>query len=330
MKWIAGPSQARRTGIAAHKLSRMALTRGAFSQIAVGVLCISACRDTRTMQSPDSTKPSNSSPAVTAMISGTGWDSTAGPVMIIPASKGLSNAAIVLPGFTDSSLASTAHFELGALDKVKLDLFSSEGLVGSATLHVVSQAADPSGCLNWPTGHLTDSLPTRWNIALEKGRAMGIPLNSMEQMQGADSARLVNDVITAATHLREGGDTVFHGIPFSVRKGYRLAIPGLSIIVAEVVRKINEEANPREEHLLLISERRVGDSDYRVVFHARSAGAEESLEASDILAAFKLVASGRPSIVVSFDYEDGRKIGLVERIPENSWRIVWKSAYSGC
>jgi hypothetical protein len=308
----------------------MALTRGAFSQIAIGVLWIAACRDARTAQSPDSTRAFNPSLAVTGLISGTGWDSTAGPVMIIPASKDSSNAAIVLPGLTDSSLASTAHFELGILDNTKLDLFSSQGLVGSATLHVVSQPADPSGCLNWPTGQLMTSVPIRWNIALEKGRATGLPLRSMERMQGEDSARFVSDVISAATHLREGGDTVFHGIPFSVRKGYRLAVPGLSIIVSEVVRKINEEANPREEHLLLISERRAADSDYRVTFHARSAGVEESLEASDILAAFRLVESGRPSIVVTYDYEDGRKIGLLERIPGNSWRIIWKSAYTGC
>jgi hypothetical protein len=250
--------------------------------------------------------------------------------MIIPASKDSSSAAIVLPGLTDSSLASTVHFELGSLNNTKLDLFSSEGLVGSATLHVVSQSGDSSGCLNWPIGQIRDPVPIRWNIALEKGKATGIPLSSIERMHAEDSARFVNDVITAVTHLREDGDTMFQGIPFSVRKAYRLEIPGRSVIVAEVVRKINEEANPREEHLLLISERRLGDSDYRVAFHARSAGAEESLETSDILAAFNLVESSRPSVVVTFDYEDGQKIGLIERVAGNSWRIVWKSAYTGC
>ena len=308
----------------------MALTRGAFSQIAAGVLCITACRDARTVQSTDSTKAFNPSLDVTGLISGTGWDSTAGPIMVVPTSKDSTNAAIVLPGLTDSSLASMAHFELGALDNTKLDLFSPQGRVGSAILHVVSQPADLSGCPNWPAGRLEASVPSRWTIALEKGRATGIPISSMERMQGEDSARLVNDVINAAAHLREGGDTVFHGIPFSVRKGYRLAFPGLSVIVAEIVRKINEEANPREEHLLLVSERQVGDSDYRVAFHARSAGVEESVEASDILAAFRLVGSGRPSVAVTFDYEDGRKIGLLERIPANGWRIIWKSAYTGC
>ena len=308
----------------------MALTRGAFWQIAVGIFCLAGCREARTTRGPNSAKTLNPPPTVTGLISGTGWDSTAGSVMIIPASKDSSSAAIVLPGLTDSSLASTVHFELGTLNNTKLDLFSSEGLVGSAILHVVSQSGDLSGCLNWPIGQLKNSMLIKWKVALEKGKATGIPLSSMERMHGEDSVRFVNDVITAVAHLRERGDTVFHGIPFSVRKAYRLEIPGRSVIVGEVVRKINEEANPREEHLLLISERQLGDSDYRVAFHERSAGAEESLVTSDILAAFNLVEISRPSIVVTFDYEDGQKIGLLERVAENSWRIVWRSAYTGC
>ena len=308
----------------------MALTRGVFSQIAAGIFCLAGCREARTVRSPDSAKTLKPSPTVTGLISGTGWDSTAGSVMIVPASKDSNNAAIVLPGLTDSSLASAVYFELGALNNTKLDLFSSEGLVGSATLRVVSQSGDPRGCLNWPIGQLKDSIPTRWKVALEKGKATGIPLSSMERMHGEDSARFVRDAITAVTRLREGGDAVFRGIPFSVRKAYRLAIPGHSVIVGEVVRKINEEANPREEHLLFISERQLGDSNYRVAFHARSAGAEESLETSDILAALNLVESNRPSIVVTFDYEEGQKIGLLERVVGLGWRIVWKSAYTGC
>lgn len=306
------------------------MSRGAFSHIVVSVLCITACRDTQRTQSPDSTRAFNTFPAVTGLISGTSWDSTVGPFIAIPVSKDSTDAAIVLPGLTDSSLASTAHFELGALENTKLDLFSSRGLVGSAILHVVSQSADPGGCLSWPMGQLSNSVPVGWKIGLEKGKATGIPLNPVEGMQGEDSARLVNDVLNTAIHLTESGDTAFRGIPFSVRKGYRLVIPALAVIVAEIVRKINEEANPREEHVLLLAERQVGDSGYHVVFHMRWAGAEETLQTSDLLAAFRLAESGRPAVIVAFDYEDGGKIGLLERIPGNGWKMVWKSAYTGC
>lgn len=307
----------------------MTLHRGAFSQIAAGVFFIVACRDMQTKQNPDSTKAVSQSPAVTGLISGTGWDSIAGPFMVIPASKDSADVALILPGLTDSSLASTARFELGALENTHLDLFNSRGLVGNSILHVVSQPMDPSGCLNWPRGQLVNSVPGGWRIGLEKGRATGIRLISMDGMQGDDSARLVGDVLNSVAHLADGS-TPFHGIPFYVRKAYRLEIPALSVIVAEIVRKINEEANPREEHLLLLAERQAGDRDYQMVFHSRSAGAEESLETSDALAAFKLVKSGQPALIVAFEYEDGGKIGLLERISGNEWRLVWKSAYTGC
>lgn len=280
-------------------------------------------------QNPDSAKTMSQSPAVTGLISGTDWDSIVGPFMVIPASNDSTDAALILPGLTDSSLALTARFELGALENTYLDLFNSRGLVGNSTLHVVSQSVDPSGCLNWPRGQLVNSVPGGWKIGLEKGRATGIRLISMDGMQGDDSAGLVGDVLNSATRLGDES-TPFHGIPFYVRKAYRLEIPALSVIVAEIVRKINEEANPREEHLLLLAERQAGNGDYQIVFHSRSAGAEESLETSDALAAFKLVKSGQPALIIAFEYEDGGKIGLLERISGHGWKLVWKSAYTGC
>jgi hypothetical protein len=172
--------------------------------------------------------------------------------------------------------------------------------------------------------------PPGWTIALEKNRATGIALDSIEGFTGTDSARLVSDFLTAAAKITDGTDPVFRGIPFFVRKGYRLNQPAFSVLIGEVVRRINEEANPREEHLLLIAERNSGNPDYEVAFHARSAGKEESLETSEVLAAIRLVASNRYAVILTFEYEDGGKIGLLERFAEKNWRLVWKSAYTGC
>lgn len=307
----------------------MTLSRGALSWIAAGFLCVTACRDTETKKSADSNRTPSHYPTVTGLASRSGWDSTAGPFMVIPASKDSTDAALVLPGLTDSSLASTAHFELGELKNTPLDLFNLQGLVGSSILNVVSQSVDLAGCPNWPRGRLEASVPGGWKVGLEKGRAAGMRLRSMEGMQGGDSTRLISEVVNLATHLTDGG-TAFSGIPFFVRKAYRLETPALSVIVAEIVRKINEEANPREEHLLLLAERLTGERDFRMAFHARSAGTEESLETSDVLAGFTLIKSGRPAVAVTFDYEDGGKIGLLERVSQDEWKLVWKSAYSGC
>jgi hypothetical protein len=61
-----------------------------------------------------------------------------------------------------------------------------------------------------------------------------------------------------------------------------------------------------------------------------SAGAEESLQTTDLIAAIRILTTGRLAIVVSFDYEDGGKIGLLEKISEDKWQLIWKSAYTGC
>ena len=79
-----------------------------------------------------------------------------------------------------------------------------------------------------------------------------------------------------------------------------------------------------------MAERSGNDTTYRVGFHTRSAGPEESLETSEILAALRLKQSGRTAMVITFDYEDGGKIGLLERLAAYSWQVVWKSAYTDC
>lgn len=236
----------------------------------------------------------------------------------------------MLPGLTDSTLAATMQFELRGLVNISVDLFNVNGLVGTSVLQVASQSNDPTGCVRWPTGTLNGSVPPGWKVALEKGRAAGIPLDSMEGLTGEDSAQFIADVLKAARSLTGGPDPVFRGIPFFVRKGYRLKTPGSSVVIGDVVRRINEEANPREEHLFLLAERSGNDTTYRVGFHTRSAGPEEALETSEMLSALRLKRSARIAMMITFDYEDGGKIGLLERVAPNNWQVVWKSAYTDC
>jgi len=249
--------------------------------------------------------------------------------MVIPGADSI-DAAVVLPGLTDSLLSSTKHFELSGLENAPLDLFGLQGFVGSSTLHISSQPAEAIGCLAWPEGRLTSLVPAQWRVGLEAGKARGIKVVPIDATKGKDSTTLITDVLDVASQLPQSGDAAFKGIPFSVRNAYWLAIPETSVIVAEVVRKINEEANPREEHVLVVAERRLAVSAYQLVFHMISAGAEESLQITDLLAAIKLINSGRLAIVLSFDYEDGGKIGLLEKISESTWQLIWKSAYTGC
>ena len=320
---------ARRQRIKAHKLSFVNSNRAVLYRAVLGIAMVVACRSEKPRINPDSESVKSGRQTVTGLTSGTGWDSVAGSFVVIPGSDSI-DAGIVLPGLTDSLLASTKQFELDGLQNTALDLFTLRGFVGSSILHVSSQPADAAGCLTWPEGRLDGVIPVQWKIGLEAGKASGIKVIPIDATQGKDSTTLIADVLDAASHLPQGGDAVFKGIPFSVRSAYRLAIPEPSVIVAEVVRKINEEANPREEHVLIVAERRSTIGAYQLAFHMTSAGAEESLQTTDLLAAIKVVKTGRLALVVSFDYEDGGKIGLLEKVSEGMWRLVWKSAYTGC
>jgi hypothetical protein len=323
-------SPARRTSTVAHKLSLMTFNRFSSYCTAVALMLMGACRDTPSARNADSTASKAIAPPLTGTASETGWDSTAGQILIVAASKAPADAVIVLPGLTDSTLVATPRFELRNLVNVPVDLFNSTGLVGTSVLQVTSQSSDPSGCVRWPTGMLSGSVSPGWKVALEKGKATGIPLDSMEGLSGPDSAQFVADVLKVARSLTDGSDPVFRGIPFFVRKGYRLMTLGSSVVIGDAVRKINEEANPREEHLFLLAERSGNDTTYHIGFHTRSAGPEESLETSEILSALRLKRSGRTAIVITFDYEDGGKVGLLERLGANNWQVVWKSAYTDC
>ncbi len=290
---------------------------------------VTACRAEKPRVNSDSASTVNGRQTVTGLTSATGWDSVAGAFIVIRGSDSTA-AAVVLPGLTDSLLSSTKHFDLGGLENSALDLFSLQGFVGSSSLRISSQSAEAVGCLAWPEGQLIGVAPAQWRVGLEAGKARGIKVVPIDATQGKVSATLIADVLAVALQLPQGGDAAFKGIPFSVRNAYRLAIPETSVIVAEVVRKINEEANPREEHVLVVAERRSTVSAYQLAFHMISAGAEESVQTTDLLAAIKVVKTGRLAIVVSFDYEDGGKIGVLEEISESAWQLIWKSAYTGC
>jgi hypothetical protein len=299
--------------------------------VCVAACTVSACREKPSGSSADSAaKRSAATPAITGSLTVTGWDSTAGPVMLVAMSRASPEVAIVLPGLTDSTLALTSRFELAALENTSVELFSSRGLDGSSVLRTSSQPGNSTGCVSWPIGRLTHVPPMGWRIGFEKGKVVGLPLDSLEGMGSADSSRFAMSILRAVGSLGTGGDAAFRGIPYFIRKGYRLTLPSSSVLIAEVVRRINEEANPREEHLLLLAERSGNEMDYRVAFSERSAGAEEVIETSEILAAVRFTGSNRVALAITFDYEDGGKVALLERVTAGNWRIVWKSAYTDC
>ena len=308
----------------------MTFHRVSASLVSVCIILTACNRDEKLAGADSAAVPAP--PAVQPASTGasTGWNAEeAGPVMLLTGQENTPNAAVVLPWLTDSTLASARAFVLDSLSNMPVDLFNRTGSTGSSALVVSSQTPSTEGCLAWPAGMLSPP-PREWRFGLRKGVATALPLDSLEGMTASDSSQVTVEIARMASVVAEGSDPAFRGLPFGVRRAYRFSLGNSSILIGDVVRKINEEANPREERLLLIAERATGsDGKYVVAFESRVADSEEDVRTSEVLGAVRFVR-GNPAIVVRFEYDEGGNSALIERTGEKQWRITWRSAYTGC
>lgn len=316
-------------GPVGYKLSRMIFHRAC---LAIPLLAFSsACRGEGKPARSDSaaTPPPSAVPSQPSAMN-PGWDeSEAGPVILLAVDEAAAKASVVFPLMTDSGV-STSAFQLEPLSGLSVDLFDRSGVVASGSLIGMPEIISTGNCPSWPIATL-GNVTRQWRIGFRKGTAKALPLDSLEGLASADSLLTTTELARLASALSATGDPVFQGLPFAVRKAYRTNLGATTVLVGDVVRRINEEANPREEHLLLIAERPSnGESAYVTAFHSRAAGSEEVVQTNDVLGAVEFVSSHRPAMLVSFDYEDGGRVVLIERVGNGSWKITWRSAYTGC
>jgi hypothetical protein len=262
-------------------------------------------------------------------VSKTNWDIDAGPVMLVSAGNGTDSAAVVLPEVSDSTIASIQG--TGApVSGLVFDLFGRSGkLEGSKTVSAF-QADSTHECYAWPLARV-NAARTGWRVGFTSGHVQAIKLDSIEAMSSTDSASLAASLARTAATLRIASDPTFRGLPFRVRSAYTFRLDSAEVVVADVVRSVNEEANPRLEHLLIIGEKPAGTiGKYSAAYYSRTAGPEETTQASDILAAVRIGPSKRPAVVVNIENDDGRRLGLIERAAGGQWLSVWRSAYTDC
>jgi hypothetical protein len=159
-----------------------------------------------------------------------------------------------------------------------------------------------------------------------------VPLDSIEGLTSADSARLAADIARIASALPGDTAATFRGLPFVVNKAWRTRLPGgPDILIAVIVRNVNQEANPRQERILLIAERDSATPTARFTaqYSERTSGLEETIETTDPIAVVLLGADRRPAVVVSRDTGNGVSYAFIERMA-NRWQRRWASAYAGC
>ena len=260
----------------------------------------------------------------------TNWNSNAGALLLVAAGNTDDSATLVLPDVTDSTIA-FLHGTRPAVSGVIVDLFGRSGKIESGASFTVTSPVDSSeGCFTWPSAKLR-SPRAGWAVGFAAGHVAPIRLDSIEAMPSVDSAALAAALTQSAALLPVTSDPAFRGLPFRVRSAYSFRFDSIDAVVADVVRSVNEEANPRLEHLLLIGEKPVGTTGkYSVVYYNRSAGAEESTPVTELMAMVLPGRTKQPVAVINVEYGDGGRFGLLERRDDGRWRPTWRSAYTGC
>lgn len=266
-----------------------------------------------------------------------GWNADAGAVLLV-ATDVPGVAEVIFPEVTDSTLGDSALADLAPVRGARVELFSRQGEVGRALVvgedtTAEADSAEEESCEAWPLVRLR---PERagsgsWTAGLVAARARALPLDSIEALSRSDSARLAGEVARLVSALPDDTARAFRGLPYFVRTVRRFRpAPGVEALVADVSRRINQEANPREEQILLVAERDSGGGRWTVGFSDRASGHEGTVETHDVLAAVAIGEARRPTVILGRYVGDGISYSLLERVGPRQWRIRWTSATSGC
>jgi len=265
-----------------------------------------------------------------APVINTGWDGEAGSVAVVPFNNSSDTVSVIIPEATDSTVGVVESIA-APVSGLAFDLFSRAGKVASMVRSIPLPPVDTSKqeCYSWPLARLAER-HVGWTVGFPSGRAQPIQLDSIDALRGSDSASLAAALVRASATLPGVSDPTFRGLPFRVRSAFMFRVDSVDAVIADVVRVVNEEANPRIEHILLVGERPSGAStSYNVRYSDRTAGKEETVSASELITVLAIGASRRPAIVISIGYSDGNRLGLLEKIG-GDWRATWRSAYTDC
>lgn len=295
-----------------------------------------ACDNRASSSNPDSVSTMGGvggTDSVTTTVSSSGWDVSAGPFIVLPTvDGGLMAGSLLRPEATELTVGDTVGVGATSGDG-RLELFSRSGKVGMARLTVEGAPLVDNGCTAWPVARLAVDAGVTvapWTAALAVGRVTAIPLDSIEGLATRDSARLATNLTRLASGLRDDTSSTFRGLPFVVLRAWRARGLDTSFVVATLARRVNQEADPKEERLVIVVDA-VGDDAklWTVAWHERASGHEEELVVAEPLLAFRNV--GAPDVHLLFGRDDGVALGAaVLSRGKRGWRVLWESAVAGC
>jgi hypothetical protein len=210
-------------------------------------------------------------------------------------------------------------------------LFGRGGVRLTAQLGPSPQSPDAE-CRVWPLRAVHgDSAASLWAVGFVGGQVIALPLDSVEVLSSRDSMALAAEASRLASAVTTATPPSFQGLRFTAHDIRRFeASPGVQALVAHVVRKVNQEANPREEQTLLIAERDSGATSgpYHLVYAERAHGMEEEVATPEVVAGVRI--AGVPTLVVAHDSDAGVAYQLLERSGPRQWRVRWTSGLTRC
>src|SRR5436190_5965664 len=123
------------------------------------------------------------------------------------------------------------------------------------TTRVKLVALDSQECGDAPVVRLNGAAPPSCSVGLIAHSAKLLRTDSIEALSSADSARLAADLARLASALTTQPGSRFTGLPFAVLGAHRFESDERQYLVGHLVRRLNQEAAPREERTFVIAER---------------------------------------------------------------------------
>ena len=260
--------------------------------------------------------------------SASGWPAAAGSALLIQGET-RDEAIVLFPAATDSG--AVAHFDTLGYRGAEVTLFGRGGARLSAQLGAPPGRGDAE-CVVWPLrGVRSAGADTTWAVGFSSDQTLALALDSVEVLSTRDSLALVAEASRLASTVTVPTPPFFQGLRFSVHDIRRFeGSPGVEAIVAHLLRKVNQEANPQEEQTLLIAERDSGVTagPYHLVYAERTHGLEETTVTPEVIAGVRI--AGRPTLIVARDGEEGVAYAMLERTGPGRWRLRWTSSRTRC
>ena len=257
-----------------------------------------------------------------------GWSVAAGPVLLVAGAS--PDEAIV---FFGTSGATAATVDTGAVDQATATLFGRDSSRFTATLELPA-GNDNADCRIWPLRnlHATAGVGT-WSVGFLSSSVTPIPLDSVDALPARDSMALAAEASRLASAVTANTSPSFQGLRFTAHDIRRFqAAPGVQALAAQLIRRVNQEADPQEEQTLLIAERDSGVTTgrYQLAYAERSFGKEEDVVSTELVAALRLGANGPASLVIARDSDAGLAYALIERTGPRQWGVRWTSGLAKC